>query len=267
MSKYTTQLRWIVEQEQGKIPASTTTRYTKATYRKLGLDEYPIFEEAYRKQLNDKIIDHFFFREIGFETAAQFSWYMRRTMNEIMPYFNELYNAQLMVDDPMTDYARKWFENWKSDTDDTGTVKDSGTVGDKGTVKDVGSRDTEFEGEGENHNRNVFQDTPMSLLDNSTSPTVQGLDYATTVTYDDGSNESSSTTNVDIANTRTTDMKKTTDMNRKTDMNRHDVGEKEHVDIGRNKSQAALMKEYLEVFGNIDIKVLRKLETLFMGLW
>lgn len=231
MSKYTTQLRWIVEQEQGKVPASTSTRYTKATYRKLGLDEYPIFEEAHRKVLNDKIIDHFFFREIGFETAAQFSWYMRRTMNEIMPFYNEMYIAQAKIDDPLSNLARNWREDWDVDIADTGTVRND-------------SSNT-----GKTHNRDVFQDTPMSLLDNSSTPTVEGLDYATNVTYDDG--DSSSTGK----STRT------------NALNRNDAGWKEHKESGRTKSQAELMKEYLDMFVNIDVKVIKDLENLFMGLW
>ena len=223
MSKYTTMLRWIVEQEQGKVPYSATVRYTPETYKKLGLNEYPLFDESYRIRLNDKIIDHFFFREIGFETAAQFAWFMRRTMNEIMPYYNEMYRAQAKMNDPLTDISRNWRESWDRDIADTGDVKNQAT----------------------SNNRNVYQDTPMSLLDNTTSPTVEGLDYATSVTYDDGTSSS----------TRT------------LDTNKNDEGWRVHDETGRNRSQAALMKEYFDVFKNLDMEVIRNLETLFMGLW
>lgn len=227
MSKYTTMLRWIVEQEQGKVPASTTTRYTKATYKKLGLNEYPLFDESYRSHLNDKIIDHFYFREIGFETAAQFAWYMRRTMNEIMPYYNEMYVAQAKMDDPLTDISRNWRESWNQDVADTGNVKN-----------EVNSTD---------NNRNVYQDTPMSLLSNTGSPSVEDMDYATNVTYND-----------DVASS---------DSTRTMDTNRNDAGWRVHEESGRNHSQAALMKEYFDVFKNLDMEVIKDLENLFMGLW
>lgn len=215
MSKYTTQLRWIVEQTQKQVPFSDAVRYTQNTYVKLGLNEYPIFDEAYRKQLNDKIIDHFFFREIGFETAAQFQWYVRRTMNEIMPYYNEMYITQAMIDDPLTDYDGGYKERW--------------------------TEDSETANEAEAHSRDVYQDTPMSLLSNVGSPSVEGLDYATNVTYDDSNNESSGT--------------------------RNDKGDKVHEELGRRHSQSYLMKEYREVYKNIDMEVIEELETLFMGLW
>ena len=203
MSKYTTQLRWIVEQEQGQVPYNKYERYTVQTYKKVGLNEYPIFDEAYRQMLNDKIIDHFFFREIGFETAAQFQWYMRRTMNEIMPYYNEMYITQAMIDDPLTDYDGSYLEKGSN--------------------------------ESESHNRDVYQDTPMSLLSNTGSPNVEDLDYATNVTYDDASAKSK--------------------------------WDKSHNELGRRHSQSYLMKEYREVYKNIDMEVIDELETLFMGLW
>lgn len=235
MSKYTTQLRWIVEQEQGQVPSTNQTRYTKATYKKLGLDEYPIFEESYRKQLNDKIIDHFFFREIGFETCAQFAWYMRRTMNEIMPYYNEMYLAQAKIDDPLSNIGRNWRESWNQDIADTGNVMNSSTSENSGTSK----------------NRNVYQDTPMSLLKNTGTPSIEGLDYATNATYDDGS---------------ATDKGKS-DSTRTLNTNKNDAGWRVHDETGRNKSQQELMKEYIDFFMNIDMKIIDELETLFMGLW
>ena len=227
MSKYTTMLRWIVEQEQGKVPSSSSTRYTKATYKKLGLNEYPIFDESYRSHLNDKIIDHFYFREIGFETAAQFAWYMRRTMNEIMPYYNEMYIAQAKIDDPLSNIGRNWRESWNQDVADTGNVKNKVSTTD--------------------NNRNVYQDTPMSLLSNSGSPSVEDMDYATNVTYNDDRASSDST--------------------RTLNTNRNDEGWRVHEESGRTKSQQELMKEYIDFFMNIDMKIINDLETLFMGLW
>lgn len=227
MSKYTTQLRWIVEQEQGNIPYSRKIRYTEDTYRKLGLDEYPIFEPTYRKVLNDKIIDHFFFREIGFETCAQFSWYMRRVMQEIMPFYNEMYKAQMKIDDPLSNLARSWREEWDTHSEDTGTVESSSATS--------------------NDNSSVYSDTPMSMLGNSGAPKVEDMDYATNVTFDKGKSDGEST--------------------RTTDMDKHDNGWRTHTESGRTKSQAELMKEYLEMFVNIDVKIIRELEDLFMALW
>lgn len=59
-----------------------------------GLDSYPIFDENYRSVLNENILYFYFEDEIGLETPELFKIYLNRTMNRIMPYYNNLYLAQ-----------------------------------------------------------------------------------------------------------------------------------------------------------------------------
>ena len=243
MSKYTAQLRWIVEQLGEGLPVPDGQEYANAVYKYIGLDKYPIFDETYRTKLNDKIIDHFYFREIGFETAAQFAWYLRRTMNEIMPYFNQLYESELLIDNPLSDRDASWTESHTLDRD-------------VDTKDDTTSRGTShMDTSGESHDRNVYQETPMSLLDNSVWPTVQGLDYATTVTYDDGSESSTS----DGTTTGVT--------NKIGNSVLDEEGTRIHNELGRMTSQSELLLKYRETFLNIDMMVISKLENLFFGLW
>lgn len=71
----------------GKLP-------TLPEYGKIGLAYYPIFDEGYRKILNGKIIDEYYNREIGTETIDNFTLILRKKMDQIMPYFNQLYASQ-----------------------------------------------------------------------------------------------------------------------------------------------------------------------------
>ena len=59
-----------------------------------GLKDYPIFDEDYREHLNDMILKHYYMAEIGFETANLFKQYLNNKMEEIMPYYNTLYQLQ-----------------------------------------------------------------------------------------------------------------------------------------------------------------------------
>lgn len=59
-----------------------------------GLNDYPIFDENYRETLNNNILYYYFEDEIGLETPELFKIYLNRTMNRIMPYYNNLYLAQ-----------------------------------------------------------------------------------------------------------------------------------------------------------------------------
>lgn len=60
---------------------------------KVALRDYPIFDEGYRLPLNKKILDRYWFREIGYETPNMFFFHLKRHMNEVMPYFNQLYKT------------------------------------------------------------------------------------------------------------------------------------------------------------------------------
>lgn len=44
-----------------------------------------------REQLNKSILNYYMFREIGFETPARFIFELETALNEIMPYYNQLY--------------------------------------------------------------------------------------------------------------------------------------------------------------------------------
>jgi hypothetical protein len=68
----------------------------------LGLADYPLFEASYRQALNLKIKTHFMYQEIGHETVEQFTFSMKRRMNEIMPLYNELYKSTKLEFDPLS---------------------------------------------------------------------------------------------------------------------------------------------------------------------
>lgn len=72
----------------------------------LGLDDYPIFDENYRSTLNTKLLEHYFFYEIGQETPDRFRFMLNRTMREIMPRYNEMYQIQMLDYNPLvTEYT------------------------------------------------------------------------------------------------------------------------------------------------------------------
>ena len=62
-----------------------------------GLTSYPIYNETHREDLNKKILNHYYENEIGFETANLFKFYLNNKLNEIMPYYNDLYRKQEII--------------------------------------------------------------------------------------------------------------------------------------------------------------------------
>lgn len=76
-------------------------RYPSEDLSSIGLNDYPVLSEEYRKQLNDKIVMRYHMREIGQETISMFKFAMRRKMHEIMPYYNELLKTTMLKFDPL----------------------------------------------------------------------------------------------------------------------------------------------------------------------
>lgn len=249
MSKYTAEVRWIVEHEESmqNTPLPPGQLYHDATYRKLGLDSFPIFDESYRHTLADKIINHYYVREIGFETVALFAWYMRQTMWEIMPYYNKLYEAIELVTDPLIDYKRDYNEDWNVKNDDTEKQNYDNT---RNTV-------TNSTGNTSSSDENIYQDTPMTMLDNPSPNPVERKQYATNVTYDNGNTDSTSST--DTKNTLTGADTLSKDKNEDGLRNKHITG--------INRSQADLLDEYAKKMLNIDVMIINELKDLFMALW
>ena len=71
--------------------------------------DYPIFDETYRGVIETKILKHYYTREIGLETVGLWLHKLDVKMNEIMPYYNQLYKSCLLEFNPFynTDLTTK----------------------------------------------------------------------------------------------------------------------------------------------------------------
>lgn len=135
-------------------------------YARLGLDEYPIYDESKRKQLNDKFIRHYWMREIGCETVGHFCLWCSNTFNEIMPYYNKLYEAELLNVERLLGIKRHKVVDMLRDFDESSSGN--------------GSSDTSTSSTGKSTNK--FSDTPQDELFVSK---VDAGDYLTNLTIDD----------------------------------------------------------------------------------
>lgn len=186
MSKYSLQLRRLVEQTLADAKLPNIEANWHAAYDKLGLADYPIFDEAYRQTLNDKIIRRYFMYEIGAETAGLFRMFVRDAMFLIMPYYNQLYLSEITAKDiqPLIDHAR------------TITEKASGTASNTANTNATSASNAQ----------DIFSDTPMSALN---FDNIKAGNYASTAdftdasTTDTGKSDSSGTYANDLARTET----------------------------------------------------------------
>ena len=106
MSKYTTEVRYICETAAGydesKGFSDVDTIIELAIPNVFSFD-FPIFDETYREVLCTKILRHYYTREIGLETVGLWKLKLQTKLNEIMPYYNQLYKSELLKFNPLYD--------------------------------------------------------------------------------------------------------------------------------------------------------------------
>ncbi len=76
--------------------------------------EYPCDDVKWKEELEQFIIDRFYFSEIGQETIDRFKHIFRVKMLAIMPYYNELYKTVMANTDPLLGYRQ--VENFTGNT-------------------------------------------------------------------------------------------------------------------------------------------------------
>lgn len=212
MATFTVELRRAVELANGEI----------------GLDTYPIFEDEYRELLNKKIVDHYAYREIGFETIDMFINRLRTRMNEIMPPMNKLYLSERLDFDPLSTM------DMTSETDSDSTLLSEGTENSTAASNSkTGSKA-----------RNVSSVLPQQQLSGNG-------DYA------DAASDAISDTEVDSDATDNR-VSQSTGTNQATST--------AHT-TGYSGSPSDLLLRYRDTIVNVDMMVINALEDLFMGIW
>ena len=104
MSKYTTELRFICENYahlDSSVGYNDIKNVLNASWEKVFDFDFPIFDNDYKPILCKKILKHFYTREICEETVGLWKLRLDSRMNEIMPYFNKLYDSELISIDPL----------------------------------------------------------------------------------------------------------------------------------------------------------------------
>lgn len=152
MSRFTTEVRYICETLYGldkSVGFGSVDEILNDTASKVFDFEFPIFDEAYRLVLEKNILRHFYTREIGEETVGLWKLRLNAKMNEIMPYYNELYKSSLLQFNPLYDVDYKTLgdsnrssnvvENFKTDGNENlthTTTTDTETASGKDTITD-----------------------------------------------------------------------------------------------------------------------------------
>lgn len=151
MSKYTVELRFILD---------TTNIFDF---------DYTFIDETTKAKLEEMFKNHFYFREIGFETIARFKHYLKIIFQEKIEYYEMLMKTKLIDYDIKNNY----------DMTESYTKENNSTITNESTnnsSNDINSNITTL---------NKFSDTPQCAIDLSDN-------YITQITSNEDNNNTSS---------------------------------------------------------------------------
>lgn len=286
MSKYTTELRYIIENNFD-----------------IGLKNYPIFDENYRELLNQKIINHYYFREIGMETAELFKRYLNTTMNEIMPYYNQLYKSELLEFNPfynvdknivsdknnnsVSDFIGNTTGKNQQNADTENTQTNNGKQQTTTAATSVGESVGNSKGSGKttNKSKRVSSDTPQGFLsinsiDSETYASAAEMANGETVnefTVNDtkatsNNSESGTTEQTNVAETKakgntTSNATTETDTANKTTSNDFENYVSHVIGKSEGETYSEMLLKFRDTFLNIDMMIIDELKTCFMMIY
>ena len=249
MSNYTTQVRYIVEtlaDEHGTIESMIESAKTK-----IFADYWSTHNVDYKPVLEQKILRHYYTREIGLETVELWKLKLNTTLAEIIPKYNLLYKTYDAIIDKLI-----------SNVDLTETRNDKGNTTTSGTS--TGNTTSTNNGSGSSDAWQTANDTPQGGLNG-----LEDNKYLSSAVHNKGKTTQSSSATTDntsssTANTENKSDGKTTNASTANTTNEYI----KHI-VGNNGS-INYIDEYnklLNGYMNIDKMIIDELEPLFMGLF
>ena len=192
-----------------------------------------------------KVIDHYRFRQIGQETVGRFLHYFRTRIREIMPYYVQVYEFDAKfrnIEDPLESY--NLLETFKQNTKGNGKTTTNAT----GTS----TTNTTSNTAGTSNNLSKFSDTPQGTIGNLDTH----LTNATKVDGSDSTNTTGNTTGNTTDNTTGT----TEDTGEVT----HTLERKGNIGV---QPLGGEVENIRGAFINIDMQIIDELKDLFLKIY
>ena len=196
-----------------------------------------------KDRLAKKIVDHYFMREIGFETPYLFRHYAIVTMNEIMERKLPLIYSNFFEYDPLSnvDFTEEYTREIIGNQENEINTKENGTSNSNSSSNSSGF--------------NINNNTPQQRI------TKQNLDSGI---YASNTNQSETDSSIEDETTTssTGNSLSTGTSNTVEKFTRHEEG-----DNGVIITNQRLIKEFREIIVAVDEEIINELNSLFMGIY
>ena len=203
-----------------------------------------------RQQLNDKILNYYRFREIGQETFGRWLFELKTALEEIMPYYNQLFYSADQDFNPIynVDYIRDT-QRHRSDTN----IESQSSSTNSSTSGTDSSSSTDY-------TKSVTSDTPQNQL-SITNENIDTVDYASEASWGKNSNSTS-------GNSSTTGASSTNASNSVIGNEKEGTIETTKGNFGVTSAQDLIIK-YRETLLNIEQLIIndKRIQELFMLIY
>jgi len=279
MSKYTTEVRFICESKSGlevSGGSGDVDNIIASSWNKVFTTKAPFFDESYRSVLCQKILKHYYLREICCETVGIWVLWMNERLETIMPYYNQLYESELIKFEPLNDVnltrthdrTIDGTEERNGETSDTN--KSTREITGTNDTKETGTNGTTSSAESDETKRDLYSDTPQGAITG-----LENENYLTNArkitdnVTSSGSEDTNTTRTIDndytenmTANGTKTGTNKVTETSNTTEDYLETL-------IGKQGSStySKMLMEFRDTFLNIDMMVIDEFKDLFFGLW
>lgn len=295
MSKYTTEVRFICESKSGLETSGGSgdvDNIIANSWNKIFTSKAPFFDEEYRSVLCQKILKHYYLREICCETVGIWTLWMNTRLEEIMPYYNQLYESAKIEFNPMhdVDLTRKHERNVegtsKEDGTRTQTTKETKEDSSKVSRNLTGNRDTDTTGDATRSTTNTSDETKRDLYSDTPQGAITGLENENYLTNARKITDNINTTGNEQTNTTEntgTDYTENENTNGSTNGTTNgtlngttsNTGSSNTTEdyletiVGKQgtESFSSLLNKFRETFLNIDMMIIEEFSDLFFGLW
>lgn len=212
--------------------------------------DYPSYYQGEEKTaFEQKVVDHYRFRQIGQETPARFRHYFQTRLREVMPYYIQMYKLQEKVDkieDPLESYNLT--ETYTQDKTGAGSV----------TGRTTDSTDTESASTSDKSTTHStarkFSNTPQGSIENLDS-------YLTEATVETGSESEDLDTTVSASVTGSGTSETTT---QDTENTHYTLTRRGNIGVQPLGSE---IRDIRNSFINIDLMVIESLADLFLMVY
>jgi len=165
LSKYTTELRYILETYSGISGGyDKVFQVVDGAVERVFDFSWPIWDESYRNVLSKKILLAYYTREICVETVGLWKLRLSNKLNEIMPYYNQLYRSATLEFNPFYDVDLTTTHQGKGteqqDSSETGIIKEHST--DSKTKNETGNLSKDYTTTGTDSKTSITNDVTAS---------------------------------------------------------------------------------------------------------